>query len=63
MTHPDVHVEKIGVTSLFRLKHSSKTWYVTIPRVLVDLYALNVGHYLKMEIKEARKPVTEEDTG
>jgi len=61
MTHPDITVEKIDVTDLFRLKHSSKSWYITIPRILVEQYGLNVGHYLKIHIKEARKPRKWED--
>lgn len=61
MTHPDVKVEKIDITDLFRIKYSAKRFYITIPRKIIDQYQLNSGHYLKVHIKEVRKPFEEEE--
>jgi len=60
MPHPDVLVEKIGVTDLFKLKTSAKRYYIIIPRKLIEQYWLVSGHYLKIKIIEARKPFQEE---
>lgn len=61
MSHPEIRIEKIGIIDLFRVKYSAKAWYVTIPKYLVDQYGLNTGHYLKIHIKEVRKPPIQEE--
>ena len=60
MRYPDVKVEKIEVTDIFRVKHSAKSYYITIPRKLIEQYGLNSGHFLKIQIKEVRKPFEQE---
>lgn len=61
MSHLGPKVEKIGVIDLFKVKISSRSYYITIPKYLVDQYGLTSGHYLKIHIKEVRKPRFEED--
>jgi len=48
-------VERVGITDLFFLKHSSKTYYVTVDPKVVRAYGLLPGDLLKMHIVEARK--------
>jgi len=60
MRHPDVKVEKIGITDLFKVKYSARSYYLTIPKKLVEQYGLTSGHFLKIQIKEVRKPFEEE---
>jgi len=60
MTHPEVKVEKIDITDLFKLKATSNRYYIVIPKPIVYQYGLNVGHFLKVHIKEVRKPFEED---
>lgn len=50
-----ISVEKIGVVTLRRLKHSSSNYYVTIEKDLVYSYGLLIGDVLKIAFLEARK--------
>lgn len=61
MTHSDVKVEKIDITQLFRLKSRSKTHYITIPPDIIEQYDLSFGQFLKIHIKEVRKPIQEDE--
>jgi len=48
-------VERIGIIDLFFLKHSSKTYYVTIDPKVTRAYGLLPGDLLKIHIIEVRK--------
>lgn len=61
MGHPDIKIEKIEVTDYFKLKHSSKKYYITLPKQLMYLHHLAVGDFLKITILEAKRFRTEED--
>lgn len=61
MGHPDVKIEKIEVTDYYPLKHSSKKYYITLPKQLIYLHGLLVGDFLKITILEAKRIGTEED--
>lgn len=52
---PEDTVERVGITDLFYLKHSSRTHYVTIDPKVVGAYGLLPGDLLKIHIVEARK--------
>jgi len=61
MSLPIPRVEKIGIIYIFKVKHSSRGWYVTLPIELVRQYGLNTGQVLKIHIKEVRKPRLEHE--
>jgi len=61
MGHPDVKIEKIGIVNYFPLKHSSKKYYITIPKQYVNLHGLLVGDFLKIVLIEAKRIKKEED--
>lgn len=50
-----VFVEKIAITSLHKLKYSSRKYYVTIDPKVIASYGLLTGDLLKIQIIEARK--------
>jgi len=52
---PEDTVERVGITDLFYLKFSSRTYYVTIEPKVVHAYGLQSGDLLKLHIIEARK--------
>jgi len=60
MTQPNVRTQKIDITNIFRLKCKSRSYYITIPIELIRQYELVPGHFLKVHIKEVRKPFEEE---
>ncbi|MCK4482473.1 hypothetical protein KAU55_04555 [Candidatus Bathyarchaeota archaeon] len=60
MSHQDIRIEKIGITDIYKVKYSARSWYITIPKKIVRQYGLNSGHFLKVQIKEVRKPPIEE---
>lgn len=53
-------IEKIDITYLYKLKLSSRSYYINIPPELVRQYELGPGHVLKLKIIEVRKPFEEE---
>jgi len=61
MGHSNVKIEKIEVTDYYPLKHSSKKYYITLPKQLINLHDLMVGDFLKITILEAKRIRTEED--
>lgn len=61
MGHPDVKIEKIEVTDYFKLKHSSKKYYITFPPQLIKIHNLMVDDFLKITLLEAKRIRTEED--
>lgn len=61
MGHPDVKVEEIDITDYYPLKHSSKKYYITLPKQLINLHHLVVGDFLKIRILEAKRIGLEED--
>jgi hypothetical protein len=54
--------EKIGVTQLSKVKTTGKRYYVSLDRKIVEVYGVNVGDTLLIDVKELfRKPPEEED--
>jgi hypothetical protein len=52
---PEDFVEHIGLVQLHAVKHSSRTYYVTIEPTTIHAYGLLPGDILKISIIEARK--------
>ncbi|MBW2559500.1 MAG: hypothetical protein JRE40_01460 [Deltaproteobacteria bacterium] len=54
-------VEKLGLTELLKLKHTSRQYYVVIPKQIVETYALLPGDLLKVKLVLAYKKSREEE--
>lgn len=54
-------VEKLGLTELLRLKHTSRQYYVVIPKQIVETYALLPGDLLKVKLIMVYKQPREEE--
>jgi len=53
--------EKLGLTELLKLKHTSRQYYVVIPKHIVEMHQLLPGDVLKVKLMEAYKQPREEE--
>jgi hypothetical protein len=60
MRQASFRTEKIDITNIYKLKVSSRSYYITIPIELIRQYDLVPGHFLKLKFIEVRKPFEEE---
>lgn len=60
MEHSKVKIEKIDLTLYFKLKASSKKYYITIPPIIRKNHDLMVGDSLKITLVERRRFRTDE---